>query len=112
MVDSNESLLFRGEEVELLFSEASVGLDEEETELLESLEDLAEVRLEAGDASELCLSVFSVDFGLVEESLSSLGSASAASSLISSTVTKWSKLKSGSPKGRLFEETFFSKLST
>lgn len=53
MVESNESLLFRSEEVELLFSEDSVGLDEGETELLESLEDPAEVRLEAGDAAEL-----------------------------------------------------------
>lgn len=53
LVDSNESLLFRSEEVELLFSEDSVGLDEGEAELLESLEDPAEVRLEAGDAAEL-----------------------------------------------------------
>lgn len=53
MVESNESLLFRSEEVELLFSENFVGLDEGEAELLESLEDPAEVRLEAGDAAEL-----------------------------------------------------------
>ena len=97
LVDSEESFCFFGDtELEL------EDLDAEADELLESFEDLFDVFLAEDDTSEPCLPFLSPESCLWEEEPSSTA-ASSMSSLISSTVTKSSKLKFSSSKGS--EET-------